>query len=422
MSIREAKGRQIADRARIVKNGNLYLVPSQSGGKKYKVDPEAQSCSCPDFEFTQAKCKHLFAVEFTVERERKTVTETAADGSTKTTVTETVTVKRKTYPQEWPAYNMAQTKEKAVFLYLLHQLCQGVGSPAQYGAGRKRYPLEDMLFAMCYKVYSTISTRRFMTDFREAHGRGYVSSLPCYNSIINYFESEVCTPYLQMLIEESSLPLASIEEDFAVDSSGLSTGVFQRWSEAKWGKVRTEFGEKVPNEVNRRDWIKIHITTGVKTNVVTAVEVTDAHAADTNYFKPLVEKTAQGFAVRQVSADKAYLSSNNLKVVVENHGMPYIPFKANSTGGDKKSSDLFKKMFHFYAYNSERFMQNYHKRSNVESTFHMIKAKFGDSLRSKTRTAQINEALCKVLCHNICCLIQSMYELNLKPKFWKEVA
>ena len=49
-------------------------------------------------------------------------------------------------------------------------------------------------------------------------------------------------------------------------------------------------------------------------------------------------------------------------------------------------------------------------------------SKFGNTLRSKTRTAQINEALCKILCHNICCLIQSMYELNLKPKFWKEVA
>ena len=36
--------------------------------------------------------------------------------------------------------------------------------------------------------------------------------------------------------------------------------------------------------------------------------------------------------------------------------------------------------------------------------------------------AQINEALCKVLCHNICCLIQSMYELNLKPKFWSVAA
>ena len=57
-----------------------------------------------------------------------------------------------------------------------------------------------------------------------------------------------------------------------------------------------------------------------------------------------------------------------------------------------------------------------------ETTFHMIKSKFGDSLRSKTKTAQINEALCKVLCHNICCLIQSMFELNVKPEFWTEAA
>src|SRR5687768_9379200 len=125
MSIREAKGRDIADKARIVRDGNLYLVPSQSGKGKYKVNPVTGSCSCPDFDFTQAKCKHLFAVEFTVQRERKMVTETKPDGATQTTVTETVTVKRKTYPQDWPAYNMAQTKEKAIFLYLLHQLCQG---------------------------------------------------------------------------------------------------------------------------------------------------------------------------------------------------------------------------------------------------------------------------------------------------------
>lgn len=422
MSIREAKGREIADKARIVKSGGLYLVPAQSGAKSYKVDPVAGSCSCPDFEFTGFKCKHQYAVEFTVERERKTVTETKADGATKTTVTETVKVSRKTYPQQWPAYNMAQTKEKAIFLYLLHQLAQGIGSPAQYGRGQRRLPLEDMVFAMAYKVYSTVSGRRFMTDLRDAHARGYIENLPCYNSIFNYFESETLTPYLQMLIEESALPLQAIEQDFAADSSGLSTGVFKRWNDTKWGKVRTEFGDKVPNQVNRRDWLKIHIMCGVTTNVVTAVEVTDAHAGDSPKFKPLVETTARNFAMRQVSADRAYLSSNNLKTVAEHHAMPYIPFKVTSTGNAPKSSDLFKKMYHFYSYNQERFMQNYHKRSNVESTFHMIKSKFGDSLRSKTERAQINEALCKILCHNICCLIQSMYELNLKPKFWKEVA
>ncbi len=123
-----------------------------------------------------------------------------------------------------------------------------------------------------------------------------------------------------------------------------------------------------------------------------------------------------------VSADKAYLSSGNLQAAVDAHAMPYIPFKANSKTNDKRHSPLWKQMYHYFSFNSERFMERYHKRSNVESTFSMIKAKFGDALRSKTRVAQINEALCKVLCHNICCLIQSMYELGLKPKFWAEAA
>jgi hypothetical protein len=48
----------------------------------------------------------------------------------------------------------------------------------------------------------------------------------------------------------------------------------------------------------------------------------------------------------------------------------------------------------------------------------MIKAKFGDSVRSKTETAQVNEALCKVLCHNVCCLISAAYELGIAATFW----
>jgi transposase len=79
-------------------------------------------------------------------------------------------------------------------------------------------------------------------------------------------------------------------------------------------------------------------------------------------------------------------------------------------------------MFHYHSYNQSNFMASYHKRSNVETTFLMIKAKFGDRLRSKTQTAQINEALCKVLAHNLCCLIQSIYELGIEPTFWEEAA
>jgi transposase len=417
MSLREAKGQQIVKQHANIKHaGDLWLVPSQSGRGSYKVDPKAKTCTCRDFEYRQQPCKHIFAAEF-LERTQTITTTTDKRGKTTTATTETVKVTRQTYRQEWPAYNKAQTQEKRLFQYLLHQLCQGIGSPSQQGAGRRCLPLEDVIFAMAFKVYSTVSGRRFMTDLRDAHGKGYLSQLPSYNSMFDYFNSEMLTPYLQMLIEESSLPLAAIEQDFAVDSSGLSTCRFVQWTQAKYTD---------PQLMEKRQWIKVHLMCGVKTNVVTSVEITDRYAGDSPYFKLLVEATGKNFYMQQVSADKAYLSTTNMQVVVDHHAMPFIPFKSNSTLTDtrnkKRHSPLWKSMYHFYSYNQERFMQSYHKRSNVETTFHMIKSKFGDSLRSKTKTAQINEALCKILCHNICCLIQSMFELNLKPKFWSQAA
>ena len=62
-------------------------------------------------------------------------------------------------------------------------------------------------------------------------------------------------------------------------------------------------------------------------------------------------------------------------------------------------------------------MAHYHKRSNVETAFAMIKAKFGGFLRSKNPEAQVNEVLVKILCHNICVLVQAMYALGVEPNF-----
>ncbi len=74
-------------------------------------------------------------------------------------------------------------------------------------------------------------------------------------------------------------------------------------------------------------------------------------------------------------------------------------------------------MYHLFAYERDTFRANYHKRSNVETTFSMIKAKFGDALLSKSDTGQMNEALCKVLAHNICCVIGAIHELGIEPTF-----
>ena len=266
--------------------------------------------------------------------------------------------------------------------------------------------MSDMLFATVYKVYAAVSSRRFMTDLKEEYVRGRMSKMPCFNSINHYLVMEEMTPCLQALITRSSLPLKSVESAFAVDSSGFSACQYVRWFDEKYGK-----------EQSQRDWVKAHVMCGVKTNIVTSAEISGAHAHDTNFFSPLVNETAKHFNVREISADKAYSNYANMRLVDNKGATAYIDFKSNAN--DKGKCAIWNKMYHYYQFKREEFMMHYHKRSNVESTFSMIKAKFGGFVRSKLPVAQMNEVLCKILCHNLCCLIQSTYELGIEATFWE---
>ncbi|HEX5732729.1 MAG TPA: transposase [Blastocatellia bacterium] len=410
MSERQQKALVIAAKNKIVKKGDTWLVPSQSGNGSYKVnntDPDWPTCTCPDFELRRTHCKHIYAVEIVVERERR-ITETIDGDTTTTTVTETVKVtKRVTYKQQWPAYNAAQTNEKHLFESLLHDLCGGIVEPTQK-MGRPRLQYKDMIFAAAYKVYCGMSARRFNTDFCEAQIKGHVSKSAHFNSVNRYLANPALTPLLRELIAYSSLPLKAIETDFAVDSSGFSTCQYVRWFDTKYGK-----------KVDAHDWIKVHLMTGVKTHIVTSVEITGRYEHDSPQLAALVKQTADNFTVKEVSGDKGYSSLESHELIAAVGATPYIAFKGNATGG---IGGLFQKMFHFYTYKRDEFLAAYHKRSNVETTFSMVKAKFGGSLRSKSQTGQTNEALCKILCHNLCCVIQSMFEFGVEPTFGSEIA
>lgn len=403
---RRQRGMAIAAVTRIEqKQPGLWSVPSQSGDKRYwvRTDGDQKTCTCPDFEERSQPCKHVFAVQFTVQREShqdgtETITETM-------TVSRQTVVKKPTYKQNWPAYNKAQTTEKTRFQVLLAELCRGIQEPPRKPhKGQQHLSLADMVFSTVFKVYSTVSSRRFACDLAEAQTKGHIDKAPHFNSVINYLGMPELTPILKGLIAHSALPLKSIEQDFAVDSSGFSTSRFVRWFDHKYGVVKQKY-----------DWVKVHLMVGVKTNIVTACEVAGRDAHDSPQFGPLFEATRARFDVRECSADAAYLSHANMEMVGAAGGTPYFFFKSNTTAA---GGGLFAKMFHLYNLNRDEYLAHYHKRSNVETTNSMIKAKFGDHIRSKTDSAMTNEALCKVLCHNLCCLIQSHYELGIVPTFW----
>jgi transposase len=380
---------------------DTYLVPSATAsgsGSGYVVDIAAGKCTCPDFEERGLPCKHQWAVRY-LRHELE-----MPDGSS--IVTEILQAKRVSYPQNWRAYNRSQCEEKWRVQVLLRELCDGIVS-AKRPRGRRPLPLGDVVYAATMKVYTGMSGRRATTEIRDCEEKGFVRRAPSYTSIFRVTERPDLTPLFKVLVEESAAPLKAVEREFAVDSTGFGTTTYGGWFHSKHGATKAH------------QWVKLHAAVGTRTHVVTAAQVTDgkdAGSGDSPEFIPLVTRTkANGFDVREVSGDKAYLSHENLAAVERIGAVPFIPLKSNSTSGKSAAWD---RLFHYYSANRDDFLKRYHRRSNVETVFHAIKMKFGDKVDSRSFPAQVNEVLMKALCHNLSMVVRSICELNIEPKFW----
>ncbi|HVV83177.1 MAG TPA: transposase [Kofleriaceae bacterium] len=280
-------------------------MPSATGASGYLVDLVRSTCTCPDYTTRRERCKHQHAVEYTLVWSQST----APDG----TVTETVVARRKTYRQDWPSYNAGQVAEKEHAERLLDALCDGVPQPPQ-GPGRPRLPLRDVVYGIVHKVFTTVSTRRAQSDLRACRARGLVVKAPAYNTVIEHMASPEITPILTAMIEESAAPLALIERNFAVDSTGFGTTLYRRWFDEKWGKEKSE-----------QVWVKCHAMVGVTTNVVTSAAV--SNAGDAPMLPPVLAATAQRFQVGDVVGDKAYASHRNVAAIHAAGGTPFLAFK-----------------------------------------------------------------------------------------------
>jgi transposase len=395
MELRLQKPKEIVAGGMVRPGPGCYFVQSQSADTRfYRVVLEGlyPHCDCEDFELTGQPCKHIFAARIFVAQQEA--------GGPAPCDKPSLRPKRKTYPQDWPNYNAAQVNEGYYVSRLLFDLCQTI---PRTGRGRPPVPVRDGIYAACLMVYGGKSARRSNSNNEIARDNGFLTTIPHFNSVLNVLDDPATTPILVNLVRLSSLPLASIEVDFAVDSTGFSSSRYTRWFDHKYGK-----------EVTKADWVKVHAMCGVKTNIVTAVMILEQEAADSPQLPGLVKTTSQNFEIHDVSADKAYTCTENFQAVEDLGGVLYAPFKSNTTGG---VGGIFERMFHYFNLYRMEYLEHYHKRSNVESTFSAVKRKLGDSVLGKSDTSMINEVLAKLVCYNLTCCIAEWYTLGIEPVF-----
>ena len=154
--------------------------------------------------------------------------------------------------------------------------------------GRSRLSLQETLFSSIQNVYSQLSRRRAHSFFQNAVERGKIRHAPRLNALSDFFDKPESTPILHNLVTLSALPIDGIEVDFSVDLTGFRTTCFSAYN-------GTEHGQKKEHQ-----WVKAHVCSGVKTNVVVAVAITEENGVDSPQFGHLIRKIAEGFTVNEI--------------------------------------------------------------------------------------------------------------------------
>ncbi|MFX0178388.1 MAG: transposase [Candidatus Hodarchaeota archaeon] len=309
--------------------------------------------------------------------------------------------------KDWRKYNLAKRKEKRLFYELLYELGQLIPEPPRKN-GRPPVPVRDLFFSLGLKLYSNYSGRKIDTDLNHAKAIGYISVAPHFNTMHDFLKCLGTYDLLKKLLVISALPLKNLEDDFSMDASGFGAYGSESWRRVKYDKYK--------KETKWKTFLKGHIFIGTRSNVICSCEVTNSKVGDATMAPNLLQQANGNFNIRQVSADKAYSSRRILQIIQSLDAIPFIAFKENANP-NKYSPEIWIKMYNYFKENKEKFMKNYHRRSNVETVFSMIKMRLGEFLKCKNFEAQRNELMMKFICHNICCLITQKFIHNIDINF-----
>lgn len=314
---------------------------------------------------------------------------------------------RKTYAQDWPAYDAAKTNENVLFKQLLADLLLlAVENDVPASTGRRGFDTRTKIFSMCIKEYHKSDLRKTESILKESTHLNVIGKVPSYKSIDNFFNDHRLNKLLDRLILITALPLALVEKTGAMDSTGMSVHKYESWQQHKWG-TKTE---------RTKCFRKLHAVVGTTTNIFISADVTLKTVSDVTMLPSVVADHPRYFAMEDFVADKAYSSRTAMKFLHDLGLNPFIPVRRGSSSAPKGSL-IWQEMFHFARDYPEEFNAHYHQRSNVETTFHMLKMRFGDYLMTKNFVANQNEIKVRVLSHNLCVLIQEAAERGIIARF-----
>lgn len=317
--------------------------------------------------------------------------------------------KRERYPRNESAYNAHQENEFIFFITTLPFIVFN----ALLKAGLKINKLNFQRYLIAHiclgiKDYFGMSLRRSKGLIKFIFwAMKWKADIPCFKTLNNYTMKQECSTIQNAILEFTVQPLIYVENHFNIDSTNDSLLTSSSWYDYRISKKR-----------RKKDHLKEHITSTAKYNAVVAVDISPK--GDATFTRSHVEKiTKQGFDLKHMCGDKAYLTRDGCNAVREAGGKAHFKIKSNTIFNSKGSQE-WKRTVTAQKNKDQQEIDEYNIRQNAESTNHAKKSKFGSIIRSKLDATKQAEAMGKWCVYNVTSICRAYYDDAIDFKFIQE--
>jgi transposase len=298
---------------------------------------------------------------------------------------------------DWPRYDEAQVNEINDMLILMREVVEKAaqrlgedGKLERAGPGRPKNSPSDEAKVILMQQYFCASNRvaaGYALLFKE---KLHLSKIFSYKTIERAYQDPQVAEILQEVFRLTQEPVCDKEHTFGPDGTGLSTSMKQNYeNDRQNGKVH-------------KGYEKMIVMVGCTYKLFSAFQL--AHSPVDNespYFEPLLAQTAECYdQIDSVCADSAFLSRLNCSLADGVGAVPRIYPKEGVTMR-QFGSVAWRKMLLDLLGNPQKWLREYHARSNAETAFSTFKRDCPVPLRKKISIRKKQEAFTRACNYNL---------------------
>lgn len=315
-------------------------------------------------------------------------------------------------PRNWAAYNRARINELSNLIELIRQYVDDIEDYELPEKDSTRGPDEQI--TIHEKAKAILLTEMFQADERTASGLvklfaeklGIISEFSPRTIGRAYYDDRV-KALLNLVQKKSSAAIQGKETSFSGDGTGLSKSNKVNWERDK------------EDDKKHKDFDMLSCMIANNYHVCTGFITQQGPINDAPTLKPIWEQTMEIHSnyIEEAQFDAGFISRENVSLVAQ-HATPYFFPKRNLTL-KPKGHPAWRDMLYNSLTDTQNWLREYHKRSNVETYNSCLERRFTKPLNCKHKQGNNTETTARIVIENFAQLNVAREEegLDLTPKY-----